>query len=234
MLSSKKYKHIFFDLDRTLWDFEANSSETLTELYHEFALKEKGLRDLVKFIQVYQAKNIALWTEYAKGTINKEALRLNRFSETFLEFGFEDLEVIQRFSTEYIYRSPRKKGLVTHTFKVLETLQPNYDLHIITNGFEEVQHLKLEHAGIKGFFKNVITSEKAQSKKPERLIFEFSLKCAGAEAHESLLVGDSLEADILGAMNCDIDQVFFNPALQTHTFKPTYEVSCLSQLLDIL
>ena len=148
----KGIEHVFFDLDRTLWDFEANSEATLKELFEEFKLSDKlGVADNL-FIREYKRINELFWEDYRKGTIQKEYLRYGRFETALKFFGYSDKEMAIGIGKLYISRSPRKTGLVDGSIEVLEYLKPKYQLHIITNGFEEVQHIKMESAGLTPYF----------------------------------------------------------------------------------
>jgi putative hydrolase of the HAD superfamily len=228
------YKHVFFDLDRTLWDFETNSYETLCELIEKYKLKEKGIVSIDNFIADYYKINDTLWDEYRKGTVDKETLRYQRFHKAFLKYGIEDEELTVNFGNDYVYLSPLKTNLFSHTIEVLEYLKPKYELHIITNGFEEVQHIKMKNSGIENYFSEIITSERAGFKKPDKRIFDFSMQLTNAFPAHSLMIGDSLEADIIGAKNAGLHQVFFNNHNQTHQEDVTYEIKSLKELFNFL
>jgi putative hydrolase of the HAD superfamily len=223
-----KYQHLFFDLDRTLWDFERNSSETINELFHEAGLSiDKDL-----FTKVYQETNKRLWESYGLNLITKEVLRRDRFRISFEACELEDKTVIDFFSEKYIERSPKKTNLVPFTNEVLENLSKKYTLHIITNGFEEVQHVKLAACGIDKFFSHVVTSERAGAKKPDPAIFDFTCRLSGAQKDACLMIGDSYEADILGAKASGIDAIYFNR--DDARVSGVKSIQCLSELLTIL
>lgn len=230
----KDYKHIFFDLDRTLWDFEANSHETLSELLLKHKLLEKGVESASDFITEYLIINEQLWDEYRNGSIDKNTLRYDRFYRTLLKFEIDDRSLSQDIGNDYVALSPLKTGLFPDTIEVLNYLSDKYNLHIITNGFEEVQHVKIKNCGIEKYFDQVITSERAGFKKPDVRIFEYSLQTANTSATNSLMIGDSLEADIIGARNAGIHQVFFNPEKESHSEKVTFEICGLKELLNFL
>ena len=230
----KLYKHLFFDLDRTIWDFEKNSSETLSELFVEYDLTERGIDSYQKFTEQYLFHNEQLWVAYSKDLVDKETLRTHRFHKTFLDFGVNDYELALNFSKCYISKSPLKTNLEPYAIQALTYLSKKYSLHIITNGFEEVQHIKLANSGIKDYFLNVITSDLARSKKPSKKIFHHSLYRAKAKTRESIMIGDHLEIDVLGAKNAGLDQVYYNPGNLKHNSDITYEINCLSELMEIL
>ncbi|OFY85261.1 MAG: noncanonical pyrimidine nucleotidase, YjjG family [Bacteroidetes bacterium RIFCSPLOWO2_12_FULL_35_15] len=228
------YEHIFFDLDRTLWDFETNSHETLSELIQKHKLPEKGIESASDFITEYLIINEQLWDEYRKGDVDKNTLRYDRFYRTLLKFKIDDRLLSQAIGNDYVITSPLKTGLFPHTKEVLDYLNANYNLHIITNGFEEVQHVKIKNCGIEKYFDQVITSERAGFKKPDVRIFEYSLATVNCNATNSLMIGDSLEADIIGARNAGIHQVYFNPKKEPHSEDVTFEISSLKELINFL
>ncbi len=228
------YTNIFFDLDRTLWDFETNSHQTLSELLQKYKLLEKGVESENDFIAEYLVINEQLWDEYRKGTIDKNTLRYDRFYKALLKFKIDDKELSQSIGNDYVSISPLKTALFPYTIEVLNYLNDKYNLHIITNGFEEVQHVKIKNCGIEKYFDQIITSERAGYKKPDIRIFEYSLETVNGNANNSLMIGDSLEADIVGARNAGIHQVYFNPTKETHSEKTTFEISSLKELLNFL
>ena len=228
-----RYEHIFFDLDKTLWDFEKNSSEAL----HELLEKNTNVTEEVdekKFIEYYQHINELLWDDYRKNRVTKEELRFQRFYKTFLEFGIDNSELSQKMNNDYIRVSVLKTHLYSHTHEALSYLSSKYHLHIITNGFEESQYHKINNCNLNIYFKNIITSEQAGEKKPHRKIFEYALKAAGAKRQRSLMIGDHIESDIIGARRVGIDQLFVNHQNITHDEKITYEIKSLDELMKLL
>ncbi len=225
---------IFFDLDHTLWDFETNSTETLKEIIEDFKLEEKGLISSINFIRRYQQINDQLWDEYRKGLIDRETLRNTRFHRALLEFNINDQAMANDIGEYYLRASPLKRNLFPHAIETLSYLKKKYELHIITNGFNEVQFIKLDKSGLLPFFKHVITSEAANSKKPEHKIFEYALNLSSSSVEQSLMIGDSMEQDILGAKNFGMQQVFFNPGKIKHDEKISYEIHSLDELKNIL
>ena len=228
-----KIKHIFFDLDRTLWDFETNSHNTLEELFSTFHLKEKGIPNADKFIQIYKVRNEKLWELYRAGKISQIDLRRERFQRTLAYFGIHDFALSEAIGEQYISICPKKNQLLPSAIEVLEYLSKKYKLHIITNGFHKVQHVKLKYANLTKYFDSIITSEQIGVMKPNPKIFEFALETANAKSSESVYVGDDLKVDIIGCQNCGIDGIYFNPNSEKHTEKVAFEISCLSQLKEI-
>ena len=228
------YDTIFFDLDHTLWDFETNSRETLFELSDKYKLLEKGVDSVEQFIQKYFVINERMWEEYRKGIIDKEALRHNRFHEALKLYGIDDFSLAKNIGTDYTSIAPYKSNVLPHAIETLEYLYKKYRLYIITNGFEEVQHIKLKHSKLEHYFVDMITSERAGCKKPDERIFHFSLEVANAKLDTSIMIGDSLEADVLGAKNVGMHHVYFNPEGKPHAEELTHEIVNLKELMSIL
>lgn len=230
-----RYRHLFFDLDHTLWDFEANSRQTLEELYSELQLAARGIDDFDRFHKSYLAHNDRLWERYRNGYIKVDELRWKRMWLSLLDFKVADEPLARDMGIRFLDRLPTRQLLFPYTREVLLYLQgKGYTLHLITNGFEKTQHSKLEHAGLKGFFGEVITSEGSQSLKPHKEIFDYALARTGARLEESIMIGDSLEVDILGALNAGMDQVHVNHLSREREALngvfPTYTVFSLQEL----
>lgn len=231
---NKKYNHIFFDLDHTLWDFDNNSANTIRTLYDDFKLSNKGISDVEELIYVYDAHNMKLWDRFRKGYIKREELRRKRFWLTLLDFKIGDTALAEELSKAYLQILPTQKVLMPFASELLEHCKPNYTLHLITNGYEKTQRIKLESSGIDGYFSEIFTSERCNGVKPQPEIFEYALNCTGADAENAIMIGDALDIDIAGAINAGWDQVYYNPQKIAHDKKPTYEVACFSELQSIL
>lgn len=230
----KEIEHVFFDLDRTLWDFESNSEVTLKELFIEFKLTEAlGVSD-DDFILEYKRINEMFWEDYRKGAIQKEFLRSGRFETTLKFFGNADKEMAAAIGDLYISRSPLKTQLVEGSIEVLDYLKPKYQLHIITNGFEEVQNIKMKSAGLSPYFQNIITSESAGAKKPSRIIFNHAEGLTGALAHNSIMIGDHYDADIVGAIDSNWKAILLEPAKPKMQNDGFIHIHRLKELLEIL
>ena len=230
----KKYKHIFFDLDHTLWDFDKNSSETLLELYQTHNLQSLGVKSFESFLTAYRERNTMMWDEYRLGKIDKATLRDKRFVFTFWDLGLDPDTTPVGLSADYIRLSPARNHLFPHSHEVLTYLKEKYKLHIITNGFEEAQHIKLEASDLKKYFEEIIISEHTGFKKPDIRIFEYAEKLTGATREDSVMIGDGLEVDVLGAIDAGWDAVFFNPNGIQHSENLKYEIVSLDQLQSIL
>lgn len=226
-------KHIFFDLDKTLWDYETNSRSALVELYEHYQLGARGVHDFDLFFTVYSQVNDHCWELYRKNLINKEFLRHQRFFLTLKKFGIENRQLAKAIGKDYVMLSPTKTALVSGAKEVLEHLHNRYSLHIITNGFEEVQHLKLKNTCIDHYFQQVITSERAGRRKPDPAIFQYAMKMTGALPHHSLMIGDDLDIDIRGARNNGWQTIWFNPH-QKDNPDGGLEVQHLQQLITLI
>ncbi|MCF8228193.1 MAG: YjjG family noncanonical pyrimidine nucleotidase [Bacteroidales bacterium] len=230
----KKYKHIFFDLDRTLWDFDKSAFQTFEEIFDDYQLKEKGIDSFAEFVSQYRKNNDMLWRYYRRGEIKKEILSLQRWEITLHDFNIDDIELATRISIHYIERSPLKVNLFPYTHEILSYLKDHYYLHVITNGFVEVQQTKLTAGDLRKYFTQIITSEEAGAKKPEKRIFEYALDKTGANLSESLMIGDDIDVDIQGAKNIEMDQLLVNHAGIDHELVPTFEVADLQGLRELL
>jgi len=230
----KKYKHLFFDLDHTLWDFERNAEETKREMFEILNLKGRGISSYEVFREKYIGINLALWALYREDKIEKDDLNFRRFNDTLLLFDIDDRVLGAKMAEIFIEGITTKTYLFPFTRELLEYLYPSYTLHIITNGFEEVQFGKLKNSGLRRYFSHVITSEAAGAKKPDAEIFQYALRKTGANAAESLMIGDDLEVDIAGARMLNIDQLYVNHETKNHSELVTMEVFSLDEIMKLL
>lgn len=218
-------KHIFFDLDHTLWDFDKNSKLTFKQI-----IEEQGIKlNVDEFLKVYLPINLKYWKLYRDEKVSKSTLRYGRLKETFdaLNYKITD-DLIRAISEDYIKYLPNYNHLFEGTVEVLEYLNKKYQLHIITNGFEEVQSLKMQKSGIDKYFKEVITSESVGVKKPNPKVFDFALMKAKTTAEDAIMIGDSYEADILGALNFGMLAIHF-----TNEKKPKKGILNIQSLLQL-
>lgn len=230
-----KYRHLFFDLDHTLWDFDANSRLTLEELYDSLGLKAKGVHDFDLFHKNYLVHNDKLWDRYRNGYIKVDELRWKRMWLTLIDFKIGDEQFARDMGYRFLELLPTRNLLFPYTVEILEYLKSKgYKMHLITNGFEKTQHQKLKHSGIDSYFMEVITSEGSNSLKPHKEIFDYAFQKTNAEPSHAIMIGDSLEVDIQGAMNVGMDQVYVNHINATASIQPTYTVRSLKELEEIL
>jgi len=226
------YKHVFFDLDHTLWDFEQNSKDALKEIFVDLALHEILHCNFEDFLIVYHTINFNYWEAYKKNKVSREELRNGRFRDTLAHFNSNDNTLARVISENYISKSPYKKQLFEGAIRVLDYLtHKGYELHIITNGFNEVQFIKLTESGLLPYFKTITTSEHAGHNKPDHKIFLHALSVAGAKKVESIMIGDNYEADIEGAIKFGMSAIWFNPGKEE--IKSDLPFKIINHLLEI-
>ena len=230
----KKYQHIFFDLDRTLWDFDAAAEVAFERIYEKYNLKSLGIPSAHEFHEVYHPLNEQLWVLYRADKITKDELNRTRFVLPLEHYGIHDTDLADHLSEDYVYWSPRIVRLVPGTMELLEYLKPKYHLHLITNGFQEVQHTKLSGSGLEPYFETLTVSEEVGVKKPNPEIFHYALRKAGAKAEESLMIGDEMAVDIDGARAAGMDTLLFHPTEDRVEGERTYEVRSLMEIIGLL
>ena len=198
---------VFFDLDHTLWDFDKNSALTF---YKIFKIHQVNI-DVNEFLKHYEPINLNYWKLYREEKIDKESLRFGRLNDTFQAISFQaDSTLIQNLSTDYITHLSSFNHLFDHALDVLNYLKPIYNLHIITNGFQEVQERKLKNSNIHHFFNSITDSEQVGVKKPNPKIFHHALKKVNANPETSVMIGDNIEADVMGALGFGMEAIYFN------------------------
>lgn len=223
-------EHVFFDLDHTLWDFERNSALAFREVFR----RQKIEINVEDFLEVYKPINFKYWELYRNNSVTKEALRFGRLKESFDSLKFETIDAtINAIADDYIEYLPANNYLLEGSLEVLNHLKEKYKLHIITNGFEEIQQRKMEGSGIHEFFDTVTTSEEAGVKKPHPQIFEKAIQKSGAEPERSVMIGDNLEADIIGAHQFGFHVIHLDPFGQSVN-GPYHQVQKLKELLNYL
>ncbi len=202
-----KIKHIFFDLDHTLWDFDRNSILAFKMIFKKFDIDI----NVDTFLETYRPINMKYWKLYREEKVDKQELRRARFIETFMDFDKNfSIETIDTMSEDYVDFLPLHNYLIDGAIDLLQYLHPKYNLHIITNGFEEVQNRKLLNSGIHHYFNTITNSEEAGVKKPNPFIFEHAILKSGAKFDNSIMIGDNYEADIKGAEAVGLDTICFN------------------------
>ena len=227
----KNIRHIFFDLDNTLWDHRKNARLTLEELFVREKIRENHHLNFEEFHKEYFTINEDLWAKIRDGKIDKEYLRKHRFYDSFLFFGIDDFELSQRFEHHFLDEILKYNELVSGAFELLEYLSDkNYTLHILSNGFEEVTHKKAELSGIKNYFKTITSADEIDIRKPQPEIYDYALKKADAKKEESIMIGDDWIADVEGAKSFGLEAIFFD------TFNDNFEaegVVVIKQLSEI-
>ena len=207
----KNIRHIFFDLDNTLWDHRNNAYLTLKEIYKRENVQEKYNLGFEDFHREYFTINERLWAQIRDGEIDKEYLRKHRFYDSFLFFGIDDFDLAQVFEQNFLDEILNYNDLVEGAFELLEYLsEKGYTLHILSNGFKEVTYRKCELSGIQNYFKTITSADELSVRKPQPEIYEYALKKANAKKEESIMIGDDWIADVEGALSFGIDAVFFD------------------------
>jgi putative hydrolase of the HAD superfamily len=229
----KSYKHIFFDLDHTLWDFDRNTTEAIQQIYRQFDFASFGF-SLNEFLKHFHDTNNFLWNKYNHGEIDRLQLRNDRFKIILGKMQIDESRVPPGIGDAYLKIAPDKAKVVPFTHEILSYLHPKYHLHIISNGFDDVQHRKMKAAKIHHLFQHIITSDNSGFRKPQKGIFEFAMKQAGASGADSLFIGDNPETDVKGAINAEMDHVFYNPKKLEHALPAMHEIHSLKQLRNIL
>lgn len=228
------YKHLFIDLDDTLWDIHHNSKECLAEIYHDYGY-DRFYKTFNDYYNVYMPSNHHLWGLYREGAINKDELIVERFLVPVRDFGIDDAVYAKKLSDDFLERTTRRTKLVDGAIELLEYLKPKYRMHILSNGFREVQYKKINNSGLQPYFDEIVLSDDVGINKPHADFFTYALQQAKANRAESIMIGDSWDADILGAYNSNINQIWFNPErLSSNGFKPTYDVATLAEIKEIL
>jgi putative hydrolase of the HAD superfamily len=229
----KAYKCILFDLDHTLWDYETNSREALSELYIQFELQGRGVGE-EHFLRTFYGVNNELWDLYDRGLLHRDVIRNERFHRILMQHGVNDYPMSLQFSAAYLEQSPQKKNLMEGCIETLDYLAPKYSMVIVTNGFDEIQSTKLRASGIDHYFKDMVTSARAGHKKPAKEIFEFALRENNVDARETVMIGDNLLTDIAGAKNASVDTIFYNPNKTAHQTAVNFEIETLRDLKNLL
>ncbi len=229
-----RYKNLFIDLDDTLWDTYHNNKECLKEIYTDYHF-DRQYSTFEAFYDYYMPNNLRLWEQYRNHEIDRHTLIVGRFLYVLKPMGIEDVESVLNLNNDFLQRTTTKTKLIPGAIELLEYLRPSYKMYILSNGFREVQFKKLSNSGLAPYFDRMILSEDANIQKPHKEIFDFALKNTNSRRNETLMIGDSWDADIVGAYNSKIDQLWLNPEnLPSEGFTPTYIVSSLSEIKNIL
>ena len=228
------YKNLFFDLDDTLWAFSANARDTYEEMYRKYDY-DRFFDSFEHYYSLYQRRNLELWAEYADGKVTKEELNSQRYLYPLEAVGAGDSALAEAYEKDALATIPTKSKLMPHAREVLEYLSAKYNLYILSNGFKELQFHKMRSSDIDKYFRKVVLSDDIGILKPWPEIFHFALSATQSELNDSLMIGDSWENDIAGAAGVGMHQVFYNLSGRTDLpFTPTYQITDLKELLDLL
>ncbi|MFN3761089.1 MAG: YjjG family noncanonical pyrimidine nucleotidase [Algoriphagus aquaeductus] len=230
----KTYQHLFFDLDHTLWDYDRNVTESLSELYQIYRLQDLGIPTFEKFFESFHEVNFQLWDWYNVGKIDKHFLRKERFPRIFEHAGGNYKAIPAEFEEDFMHRTSSKSHVFPYSKEILTYLKEKYRIHVITNGFNESQAKKMKSADLDGYFELVVTSETTGHKKPDPRIFHYAMEQLSTKPEVCLMIGDNPNSDILGAQRAEIDQVYFNPEGKSIDLTPTFEIRHLKELESFL
>jgi len=234
MKRNKRYTTLLIDLDDTILDTAANSHATLREIYHEYSF-DKYYERYEDFYDVYSPHNLSLWKKYEYNLIGKHEIMSKRFYIPFLHMENISEDTALDINNEFMHRTALRKKLIDGAVELLQVLKPYYKMYVLSNGFEEVQYLKMKSTGLNRYFDGIILSDEIGRNKPDPAIFTYAMERADANPDEALMIGDNWSTDIEGAKNSGIDQLWFNPSGNVkNTFIPTFMVSELSEIKDIL
>ena len=229
-----KYKSLFLDLDDTLWDTAHNNKVCLNEIFEDYHFG-RYYPSFDAFYDYYMPHNQLLWTKYRNHEIDRRSLILERLLYVLRPMGINDEAVALKLNDDFLQRTATKTRLIDGAIELLEYLFPKYRLFILSNGFREIQSQKMQNAGLAPYFERILLSEDISIQKPHKKIFDYALKNTNSRRSESLMIGDSFEADIEGAQNARMDQLWFNPYHEAHKgAPPTFTVHTLSEIKQIL
>lgn len=230
-----KYKDLFIDFDDTIYDTRGNAEIALRELYDHFRL-DRYFDSVEEFTLPYWKANVELWTQYSKGEIERDYLIVERFRRP-LSCGRglnPDRSFCLEVSDVFLDLCSTKPGIVAGARELLDYLMGKYRLHLCSNGFHEVQYRKLDASDTTRYFDTVVLSEDAGVNKPAKEFFDYALKVTGADAESTIMIGDNLNTDILGARRAGIDTLYFNRWQTDDTEEVTYRVDSLKEIIGIL
>ncbi len=229
-----RYRFVFIDLDDTIWDFHTNARISLELMFNDRGLA-RYFSDFDEFFRIYAKRNIELWEAYGKGEITQDFLKAERFRYPLAKMGVDDAELAEAIGHQYLDILPTQKVLMPGALEILEYLVKKYPLTIISNGFKETQHRKIDSSGIRLYFEHIVLSEEAGALKPDPKIFEYAMQLNKALPEECIMIGDSYAADIQGAINAGIDQVYYPLEGKIKPNQPaTYTINQLSELRTFL
>ncbi|MDM1049857.1 YjjG family noncanonical pyrimidine nucleotidase [Sphingobacterium hotanense] len=227
-------KHLFFDLDHTIWDFDKNAEETLHDLYFKYKFDDLfNIPTSDSFIETYTVNNHRVWGLYHHGKIDKPTLRYLRFADTFTQLGVDPSMFPTEFEEEYLAICPTKTNLFPNAHETLAYLKDKYTLHLISNGFKEACEKKLEHSKLSSYFNTIVISEIIGINKPDPRIFEHALQNGQALREQAVMIGDNIDADVRGAQNAGIEAIFFNPLEVEKPGDVNYMIKDLKELQEL-
>ncbi len=230
----KKYKHLFFDWDNTLWDLSTNMRIALAEIYRLYSL-DKYFTDFEQFFGLYYSRNTELWELYPKGLITRTEMNRERFLFPLRQVGIDDGEFALKLNDDFLQICASQTNLCAGVKETFDYLCKKYNLYVISNGYSKIQQIKIECSGLKPYLKQVFVSDIVGYYKPDRRIFEHSLKYVNARKTESVMIGDNFDSDIVGAKAFGIDQIYVSLEQNADLpFEPTMTIKSINELTNIL
>lgn len=228
------YKTLFIDLDDTIWDTRTNGKESMEEVYRDYQF-DRFYPTFDAFYRVYFPHNLHLWSLYRDGKVSKKELIVERLLFPLRPFGIDDETFALDLNDDFLHRTSLKTKLMPYALETLDYLKPKYRLFILSNGFTEVQYKKINNSGLSTYFEEIILSDEIDINKPDIRFFSYALEKTQTRKEDTLMIGDSWEADIIGAKQAGIDQIWYKQDISLNQeFIPTYEISSLKELKDIL
>lgn len=226
-------KHLIFDLDDTVWDYQQNSNDALNELCESYSLDKHGINP-EEFIKIFRVVNNGLWDQFDRGEITRDIIRKERFPAVFERLSLDLNGVAMQMQDSFMQLCSAKPKLVEGVHEVLDKFGSKYNFHILSNGFDEIQFIKLRAAGVEHYFDHIITSGRAGFRKPQPEIFDFTLSEIGATKDDCIMIGDNPVSDIEGAFRYGIDQVYYNVHQKECAITPNHTITDMNELLQIL
>ena len=248
----KQYKAVFIDWDDTIGDFIGAAKLALQDMYEKYNLSDY-FASLEEFVSLYKPHNLELWDKYGKDLVTKEYLSFDRFffplmhgsklastAQRSTASKTSDLQLItalsEQLSEDFLNMTTARFSLLEGAEELVRYLAKKYPLTVVTNGFVEVQYEKFDKSGLRDCFAHIVLSEEVGCQKPNPRIFEEALRMNGLQAEEVVMIGDSWNSDIQGAINAGIDQIWIRKSKDPlpEGQSATYLVQSLSEVMEIL
>jgi putative hydrolase of the HAD superfamily len=227
-----RYTHLLIDLDHTLWDFDTNCRLTIEELHNEYQLQNIGI-EVEHMYRNYLVINNKVWSDYDRDLMTKEQMRSFRFVKLLETFGVENQELATELEEKYLFRCPKKGHLLPNTLEFLDLVKKDFSIHLITNGFDDIQKEKVLFSGLGSYFENIYSSESTGYKKPNAQFFHYVLNDLNVQKQNCLVIGDNPHTDIAGANNVGLDSLWVNAQGFVKNLKSTYYVEDLRRAMGL-
>ena len=244
----KQYKAVFIDWDDTIGDFIGAAKMALQEMYEKYHLCDY-FASCEEFVSLYKPHNLELWDKYGKDLVTKEYLSFDRFFFPLMHgskggerrlgdkaIRQEVAALAEQLSEDFLNMTTARFSLLEGAEELVRYLAAKYPLTVVTNGFVEVQYEKFDKSGLRDCFAHIVLSEEVGCQKPNPRIFEEALRMNGLSAEDVVMIGDSWNSDIQGAINAGIDQIWIRKSKDPlpEGQSATYLVQSLSEVMEIL